>query len=105
MKKKTRKLSPVAKIATTIFGVAVLAFSGIMITNSVKELLSTAQLNRELNTAQEQLDTIKSEQASLNNEKARLQDPAYVQNYARGTQLVSKSGEQVFILPKSDKSE
>ncbi|WZU01779.1 septum formation initiator family protein [Erysipelothrix sp. D19-032] len=48
------------------------------------------------------MDTLKDEQTTLNEEKARLEDPTYVQNYARGTHLLSKSGEQVFILPKGE---
>ena len=101
-KKKIKITSPLVKIISTCLGVAVLAFSGYMLTKSVNELVTTAQLKQELNTVQSQLDTLKDEQTTLNEEKARLEDPTYVQNYARGTHLLSKSGEQVFILPKGE---
>ena len=40
----------------------------------------------------------------LNSEKEKLQDPDYVETYARGKYQLSKNGEQIFYLPeKSDK--
>ncbi|WZU01780.1 hypothetical protein MGH68_01195 [Erysipelothrix sp. D19-032] len=40
-KKKIKKTSPLVKIISTCLGVAVLAFSGYMLTKSVNELVTT----------------------------------------------------------------
>ncbi len=77
---------------------AVIGFFG---TKSVKEIVATYQLKQELKSVQSELETLNAEKASLTLEKERLNDPTYVENYARGTHLLSKDDEQVFILPKT----
>ncbi len=77
---------------------AVIGFFG---TKSVKEIVATYQLKQELKSVQSELETLNAEKASLTLEKERLNDPTYVENYARGTHLLSKDDEQVFILPKA----
>ena len=37
----------------------------------------------------------------LTNEKEKLQDPDYVETYARGKYQLSKDGEQIFYLPEN----
>ena len=98
---KPRK-SPILKALSVVVLLGLLAVSTLMLTGSVKEILATARLNKELANAQEQLRTLETEKAKLSVEKSKLEDPAYVQNYARGTQLLSKTDEQVFILPKGE---
>ena len=58
------------------------------------------QLKKELRLVESELESLETRQKELTLEKNKLEDPTYVQNYARGTHLLSKSEEQVFILPK-----
>ena len=99
--KKPRK-SPILKALSVVVLLGALAVSAVLLTSSVKEVLATARLNKELATAKEQLKNLESVNTTLESDKAKLEDTAYVQNYARGTQLLSKSDEQVFILPKGE---
>ena len=70
------------------------------LSKTVKDVMTTFQLKQELKIVEKDLETLKTRQSELTLEKAKLEDPGYVQNYARGTHLLSKSEEQVFILPK-----
>ena len=51
------------------------------------------------------LNEIKEEKESLEKEKENLQDPNFVENYARGKYMATKDGEQVFILPDDNQRE
>ena len=42
---------------------------------------------------------LREENASLVSKKGKLEDPNYVQTYARGNYMFSKDGEQIFYLP------
>lgn len=89
------------KLATVVSASFMLAVIGFFGTNSVKEIMATYQLKQELKSVQSELEVLKVEQESLTREKENLSDPAYVENYARGTHLLSTKDEQVFILPKT----
>lgn len=99
--KKPRK-SPFLKALSGVVLLVILGVSVFIISQSVQEFVGTVRLKNELANAQEQLKALEAESSSLAAEKSKLQDPAYVQNYARGTQLLSKTDEQVFILPKGE---
>lgn len=79
---------------------ALLLASVFFLSKTVKDVMTTFQLKQELKIVEQDLQTLKERQSELTLEKAKLEDPGYVQNYARGTHLLSKSEEQVFILPK-----
>ena len=98
-KKSSKPLSK--KIISFVSVSLMLAVIGFFGTNSVKEIVATYQLKQELKSVQSELETLNAEKASLTLEKERLNDPTYVENYARGTHLLSKDDEQVFILPKT----
>ncbi|MBR0213930.1 MAG: septum formation initiator family protein, partial [Solobacterium sp.] len=34
--------------------------------------------------------------------RAKLEDPDYIQSYARGNYMLSKDGEQIFYLPEKE---
>ena len=51
---------------------------------------------------EEKLEKVQLENERLNKEKEKLQDPDYVQSYARGNYMLSKDGEQIFYLPESN---
>ena len=49
---------------------------------------------------QEGMTTLKLQQ-QLSEVQAKLQDPEYVETYARGKYQLSKDGEQIFYLPEN----
>lgn len=99
-KKPNRRLTPVMKlICIAIIGASVYMLWGVM-----KEVITTVQLQQQLAEVQAQLQKVTDENTYLNSEKTKLQDPDYVENYARGKYMLSKDGEQIFHLPEdSDK--
>ena len=42
------------------------------------------------------------ENVYLTTERAKLEDPDYIQSYARGNYMLSKDGEQIFYLPEKE---
>ncbi len=94
--KKRRRLFSYAK------NIVLIAFSGVFIYNVFNEVMTTQELQRELADAQIVANEIEQQQADLEEEKEKLQNPDYVKRYARGKLLVSQDGEQVFSLEPSD---
>ena len=97
-----QKKSMSSKIASLAAGIIALALITFFMSNSISEFIKTVQLNKELKLVESQLEVLETRQSELTLEKTKLEDPTYVQNYARGTHLLSKSEEQVFILPKGN---
>ncbi len=98
LKRKKSQPSKIGALVAAVIGLLLLAF---FMTNSIKEIITTYKLNKDLKLVEHQLETLSTRQSELTLEKEKLKDPTYVQNYARGTHLLSKSEEQVFILPKT----
>lgn len=99
-KKKKKKLTPVTKL----IGVLLLFVSAGLVYSVVKEILTTVRLQQQLAEVQVKLQEVQDENDYLNSEKEKLQDPDYVETYARGKYQLSKDGEQIFYLPeKKDK--
>jgi cell division protein DivIC len=67
-----------------------------------REVMTTLELRRQLAEVEEKLEKVQLENERLNKEKEKLQDPDYVQSYARGNYMLSKDGEQIFYLPESN---
>lgn len=66
----------------------------------------TIQLKKEISSSQKMVEDLENQKTSLTKEKANLENPDYVKRFVRGKYLVSKPGEQVFILPsKNDTGE
>lgn len=99
MNKKQNKKS---KFGRFIFSILCLAIITVLGTGAVVEIKKSFQLKDELQTAKSELDELNTKKETLNLEKEKLSDPAYVENYARGTHLLSKDDEQVFVLPKGE---
>ena len=97
-----KKRSVSSKVASIVAGLIGLALFTFFTSNSITEFVKTVQLNKELKLVESQLEVLETRQSELTLEKTKLEDPTYVQNYARGTHLLSKSEEQVFILPKGN---
>ncbi len=76
-----------------------------MIYGVVKEVYNTVQLRNHLSEVETELNNITAENKRLTTQKEKLEDPDYVQAFARSNYLVSKEGEKVFYLPSSDNTE
>lgn len=99
-KVKRRRLTPLMKLVC----VGIILVSGYLIYLVTKEVGRTMELRKELAEVREKLQEVQDENNFLNNEKTKLQDPDYIENYARGNYMLSKEGEQIFYLP-ADKDE
>lgn len=97
-KTKQRKLSPVAKLLCFV----VIGFSCYLLYLVGQEFYTTIQLKQQLAEVQAKLDEVKEENEYLTEQKEKLQDPDYVESYARGNYMLSKDGEQIFYLPEDN---
>ena len=93
----SRKLAPVAKLACVIL----IMMSLFMLYQVGREVYTTFHLHQELSEAEQKLQEVQDENTYLTNEKTKLQDPDYVQSYARGNYMLTKDGEQIFYLPEN----
>ena len=50
----------------------------------------------------EKLQEVQDENNYLTDQKAKLQDPDYVESFARGNYMLSRDGEQIFYLPEKE---
>ena len=97
-KKKKKKLNSkfVALIALGLAMAMLLAVG--------REIMTTLQLRKQMAEAKEKLAQMQEENELLVEEKTKLQDPDYVESYARSNYMFSKDGEHIFLLPdKTDK--
>ena len=97
-KKKNRRLTPVMKLVCIVL----IGISIYLLYSVGREVMTTLELRRQLAEVEEKLEKVKLENERLNKEKEKLQDPDYVQSYARGNYMLSKDGEQIFYLPESN---
>lgn len=95
-KKPRRRLTTGMKIVCCVL----ICISILMLISVGKEIYTTVQLQRQLTEVQAELQKVTDENDYLNSEKTKLQDPDYVENYARGKYMLSKDGEQIFHLPE-----
>lgn len=94
--KKPKKLAPVTKLICAVL----LVISAYLIGMVIKEAATTLRLQRELADVQEKYAQVQEENERLTDQKAKLQDPDYVESYARSNYNLSKEGEQIFYLPE-----
>lgn len=97
-KKRKKKLTPFTKLICIAF----IGFSLYMIYVGLNEILIYQNLNKELKEANTRYQEVKDENSYYTSEKEKLQDPDYIQSYARGNYMLSKDGEQIFYLPEKD---
>ena len=97
--KGRKKRSMLAKFISLV----VICFSLFMLYGVVKEVLTTMELKQQISRVEEELKTLQEENKYLTLQRDKLEDPAYVQSYARGCFMLSKEGEQIFYLPSDDK--
>ena len=99
--KKQKKQINGLPIAKKIIPVVLLPLSAMMIYSAVNEITTTVKLNQQLAEVQAKLQEVKDENTYLTQQKEKLQDPDYVESYARGNYQLSKDGEQIFYLPEN----
>lgn len=91
-----RRLTPLTKA----FCFILIGVSAVMLYFAVREVMNTFYLQKQLADIQIRLQEAEDQNKYLNSEKEKLQDPDYVENYARGNYMLSKEGEQIFYLPE-----
>ena len=95
-KKKTKKKNKtVSKIVSIVF----IVFAILLLVDVFKRVYNMFTLQKQAEIVEQQLEAIKDENASLISTKEKLEDPDYVQTYARGEYMFSKGDEKVFYLP------
>lgn len=103
-KKKDKKKRSSSSIFKKVMTVVLLPVSAYLIFTVVQECMTTVKLHQQLAEVQAKLQEVKDENTYLTQQKEKLQDPDYVESYARGNYQLSKDGEQIFYLPeKTDK--
>jgi Septum formation initiator len=101
-RKKKKKANIFVRIIICLICLAGTGFFAYQIFN---EGMRTYTLTVDINDSKEQIENLKKENASLVDQKEKLQDVNYVKNLARGEFLLSKDGEQIFHLPKIEENE
>lgn len=85
-------------ISVGLFFVAIFLFNA-----AFQDVRTTVKLKNEISSSKAEIKSLTNEKDKLAQEKANMEDSEYVTRFARGKFMVSKEGEQVFILPnKSD---
>ena len=100
MRKKPKNFK--TRLSSLIFSVVCLTVITTLGFSTVQEISESAKLRGQLKSAKIELKQLTKNKEDLLLERKRLTDPAYIENYARGTHRLSKEDEQVFILPKGD---
>lgn len=94
-----RKMKPVV---LQLLMIVVSIISIFLIIGVGSEILTMLELQKQNKLVEKELQHLEQENASLTNQKTKLQDDNYVQTYARGNYMFTKDGEQIFHLPKND---
>lgn len=95
MAKKNKKNKTVTKVISIIL----IVFAIVILGDVLKRIYSMFALQKQASIVEEQLQALKDENASLISTKEKLEDPDYIQTFARGEYMFSKGDEKVFYLP------
>ena len=92
-KKGKKKKNPiVSKLISIVLIVAAIAIlSGVL-----EKIYNMFTLQQQAKVVEAELEALRDENASLTSTKEKLEDPDYVQTYARGEYMFSKGDEKVF---------
>ncbi len=104
MENKKKRYRP-KKTIIKIVSIVLIAFSIYLLIGVVGEILHTMELRSQAEVASAELERLQSENEQLVSQKNKLEDPDYVQSFARSNYMLTKDGEQVFYLPGDDTSE
>ena len=98
-KKKNRRSS----IGSKLFSIVLIILAIAICSNVLKKIYTMFALQQQAKIVEAQLEILKDENASLISKKEKLEDPDYVQTYARAEYMFSKGDEKVFYLPSDRK--
>lgn len=74
--------------------IAIVILSGVL-----KKIYEMFSLEQQAKIVEAELESLRQENASLISTKEKLEDPEYIQTYARGEYMFSKADEKVFYIP------
>ncbi len=95
MSVKKTKGNLVSKLVSIILIVmAIVILSGVL-----KKIYTMFSLQQQAKVVEQELEALRDENATLIATKEKLEDPEYIQTYARGEYMFSKGDEKVFYLP------
>ena len=95
--KEKAKENAKRKILTIVFVV----LSAFCVVGIISELYNMIELKKQADVVNEELEKLKDENSELEATKTKLEDPNYVQSYARGEYMFSNEDEKVFYLPSN----
>ena len=97
-KKRKKKTS----VGVKLISIILIGFSIAMLSGVLKDIYNVFSLQKQAALVEKQLQELKEENASLVSTKEKLEDPEYVQTYARGEYMFSRGDEKIFYLPSSE---
>ena len=97
-KRKKKKHSIVSKLISIVL----ILFAIVILSNVLKKIYNMFVLQQQAKLVEAELERLKEENATLTSTKEKLEDPEYIQTYARGEYMFSKGDEKVFYLPSED---
>ena len=97
-KRKKKKHS----IASKLISIVLILFAIVILSNVLKKIYNMFVLQQQAKLVEAELERLKEENATLTSTKEKLEDPEYIQTYARGEYMFSKGDEKVFYLPSDD---
>ena len=97
-KRKKKKHS----IASKLISIVLILFAIVILSNVLKKIYNMFVLQQQAKLVEAELERLKEENATLTSTKEKLEDPEYIQTYARGEYMFSKGDEKVFYLPSED---
>jgi len=98
MTKNKKKNSTLSKLVSIVL----ISIAIVFLVDIFKRVYGMFALQKQAEVVAEQLQAIKDENASLVSTKEKLEDPDYIQTYARGEYMFSKGDEKVFYLPSNN---
>lgn len=94
-KKKNRKRNLISKLISLV----VILFAIFILSGVLKKIYEMFSLEQQAKIVEAELESLRQENASLISTKEKLEDPEYIQTYARGEYMFSKGDEKVFYIP------
>lgn len=103
MKNKKKKNKHNSYICFLLF--AVVLFIVALISTVFSDVMQIRSNKKETESLKVKYDELLEEEASLNSEVVKLQDPEYVARYAREKFLYTKDGEKILRIIESDETD
>lgn len=91
-----RKMRTVPKVIIFLFFLSTFGYFGYNIVTKVSE---TFRYQETMKNQQQKIKELEEEETLLQEEKTKLENPEYLERYARGKFLLSKENEQILRFP------